>query len=68
MEDYGKMIRSLRMAAGLTQQKLGMACGYDENNADRQVRHWESGRSYPPIDKLRALAAALGVSVENLIP
>jgi len=56
------------MAAGLTQKKLGLSCGYEEKSAERTVQHWEHGRSYPPIDKLRALAEALGVSVENLIP
>lgn len=65
---YGEKLRALRQAAGLTQLKLGMACGYDDKNADRQVRHWESGRSYPPIDKLRLLAAALKVPLDTLIP
>ena len=65
---YAEKLKALRAQAGLTQKALGLACGYDENNADRTVRHWESGRSYPPIDKLRALAKALNVPLESLIP
>lgn len=66
--EYGDMIRQLRTAAGLTQKALGEACGYIEASAERSVRHWESGRSYPPIEMLRALAQALHVPVESLIP
>ena len=68
MTEYGEMIRSYRMNAGLTQKQLGMACGYDESSSDAQVRHWESGRSYPPLEKLRVLAKALNVPVDKLIP
>ena len=68
MTEYGEMIRSLRTSAGLTQKQLGMMCGYDENNASRNVRGWEAGKSMPTIYMVRALAKALNVPIEKLIP
>lgn len=68
MTEYGEMIRAFRKAAGLTQKQLGLACGFDEKNADRNVRGWEAGKSYPTIYVLRRLSAALGVPIENLVP
>lgn len=65
---YREKLRQLRQAAGLTQKALGIACGYNESNASRNVRGWESGKSYPPITMLRALAKALGVSLDAVVP
>lgn len=65
---YGEMLKELRKTAGLTQRQLGEACGYTGDSAERTVRHWENNRSYPPVDKVRALAAALHVSIDTLIP
>jgi transcriptional regulator with XRE-family HTH domain len=65
---YAERLKVMRQNAGLTQRELGLACGYDDKNADRTVRHWESGRSYPPLGKIRLLAKALGVSLDAIIP
>lgn len=65
---YAEMLRLARKAAGLTQRQVGEACGYTGNSAERTVQHWESGRSYPPLEKIRALARALRVPLETLIP
>lgn len=65
---YAEMLRLARKAAGLTQRQVGELCGYKGNSAERTVQHWESGRSYPPLEKIRALAQALHVPLETLIP
>lgn len=65
---YGEKLKSLRKAAGLTQRKLGEACGYGEGSAERIVQLWEHDKQFPPIDKLRLLAAALHVSLNEVIP
>ena len=65
---YGEKLRSLRLAAGLTQKQLGMACGYDDKNADRNVRSWEADEMMPRLSMVRALAAALKVPLDTLIP
>lgn len=68
MYPLAAQLRTARIAAGLTQRQLGEMCGYTGNSAERTVQHWESGRSAPPIDKLRALANALHVTLDYLIP
>lgn len=68
MYPLAAQLRAARIAAGLTQRQLGEMCGYAGNSAERTVQHWESGRSMPPLDKLRALADALNVSLDYLIP
>lgn len=65
---YAEKLKALRTQAGLTQKQLGMAVGYGESSADVNVRCWERGRNYPPIDKLRALAKALNVPLDTVIP
>ena len=68
MYPLAAQLRAARIAAGLTQKQLGLACGYIESSAERTVQHWESGKQSPPLDKLRALADALHVSLDYLIP
>ena len=65
---YGERIRALRVAQGLSQRKLGEACGYSAGSAERIVQLWEHDKQYPPIEKLRLLAAALNTSLDNVIP
>lgn len=67
-EEYGKLIKDLRQNAGLTQKELGMACGYGEGSADKNVRSWESGEMLPTLRRVRALARALHCSLDTLIP
>ena len=64
----GETIKRARIKAGLSQKKLGMLCGYPEASAERSVQHWEHDRRDPPLEKLRMLCKALGISLEQLIP
>lgn len=61
-------IRQSRKAAGLTQKQLGEACGYEGRSGERVVQLWEKGSQPVPIERLRRLAAALGVPLDSLIP
>ena len=65
---FGEMIKAARMAAGLTQQKLGELCGYTGRSAEVTVQEWEHNRRPVPLDKLRVLAQALNISLDSLIP
>lgn len=65
---YGEKLRTMRMAAGLTQPQLGAACEYPPGSADRIVRMWETDKQFPPIDKLRLLAAALKKTLDDVVP
>lgn len=68
MYPLAAQLRAARIAAGLTQRQLGEMCGYTGNSAERTVQNWEYGKQSPPLDRLRALADALHVSLDYLIP
>ena len=61
-------IRTARLAAGLTQKQLGEACGYKGDPAQVYVAMWENGTRPIPRNKLRAVAKALNVPVDELLP
>ena len=56
-------IKSLREHRGLTQRALADAVGV----TDKAVSKWESGRGLPDISLVEPLAAALGISVAELL-
>jgi transcriptional regulator with XRE-family HTH domain len=58
-EILGVRVRSLRMAAGVTQEKLAEKAGISL----KHLGELERGRSNPTLSSLEALAAALGVSL-----
>ena len=65
MEPYvtGAVIRRLREEKGLTQLQLGERIGV----IDKTVSKWETGKGLPDITLLEPLAAALGVSLMELL-
>lgn len=56
-------IKTLREKRSLTQRSLAEAVGV----TDKAVSKWESGRGLPDISLVEPLAAALGVSVAELL-
>lgn len=64
----GRIIKSARKTARLTQKQLGLLCGYSEASAERIVQFWEQGMREPPLEKLRTLANALHITLDELIP
>ncbi|MBQ8610991.1 MAG: helix-turn-helix domain-containing protein [Oscillospiraceae bacterium] len=65
MDQYitASAIRTLREARGLTQKQLADALAV----SDKTVSKWECGRGLPDITLLEPLAAALGVSLTELV-
>ncbi|NHM13637.1 helix-turn-helix domain-containing protein [Xiamenia xianingshaonis] len=59
----GAMIKRLRESAGMTQLQLAERIDV----GDKAVSRWECGRGYPDVTLLEPLAAALGVSVVELM-
>lgn len=59
----GKTIRELRERGGITQKQLAEKL----NVSDKTVSKWETGRGLPDISVLTELAAALNVSVAELL-
>jgi transcriptional regulator with XRE-family HTH domain len=59
---FAQHLRTLRKAAGLTQDQLAARAGL----VVATVRHYEQARRIPMFDVAIALAEALGVSVDEL--
>lgn len=57
------LLVKLRTEAGLTQEQLAKKLGVDETS----VSHWEQGSSFPKRSRLPDVAAALGVSIADLL-
>ena len=61
--DFSKKLQELRNKKGLTQEELGNAL-YVSRTA---VSKWESGRGYPNIDSLKAIAKFFDLTVDELL-
>ena len=61
------LIRSARLALGLTQQQLGERLGYTGRTAELTVQAIESGRRKAPRDKVKALAELLNLDPIQLL-
>lgn len=62
-ESLATRLRRLREARGLSTRQLAGAAGFSQG----VVTHLETGRTRDPrLETLRALAAALGVGLEDL--
>ena len=59
----GDVIRALREGKGLTQEALAQKLFV----SGKAVSKWETGKGYPDISLLEPLAAALGISVIELL-
>lgn len=61
--EFNKKLQELRRQKGLTQEELAEAL-YVSRAA---VSKWESGRGYPNIDSLKAIAKLFSVTVDELL-
>ena len=59
----GRMIRTLRLEKGLTQNQLGQMI----NVSGKAVSKWERGDGFPDVSIFPLLGAALGADTEELI-
>jgi transcriptional regulator with XRE-family HTH domain len=60
---FGKKLRKLRKAKGITQQQLAEKLGFVSNSYVSEV---ESGKFIPSKEKLKRIAKALGVPFKEL--
>ena len=61
--EFGEKLQQLRKQKGITQQALADALFVSRT----AVSKWESGRGYPEIGSLRAIARFFGVTVDALL-
>jgi len=61
--EFNEKLQALRKQKGLTQEELAQAL-YVSRTA---ISKWESGRGYPGIDSLKAVAAFFSVTVDELL-
>src|SRR3954453_20602450 len=59
---FGDVVRQLRQDAGLSQAGLAAAAGVHL----RQIHRYESGEQQPALDVAQRLAAALGVTLDEV--
>lgn len=61
--EFGRVLRRLRLAAGLTQEQLGQEAGLQRN----YVSLMERGVNQPTITTIFKLATALNISASEMI-
>ena len=61
--DFGEKLQALRKQKNLTQEELAEILFVSRT----AVSKWESGRGYPNIDSLKAIAKFFGISIDNLL-
>ena len=61
--EFNEKLQNLRKQKGLTQEELGEKL-YVSRTA---ISKWESGRGYPNIDSLKAIAKLFSVSIDDLL-
>ena len=61
--EFNEKLQELRKQKGLTQEELAQAL-YVSRTA---ISKWESGRGYPNIDSLKAIAKVFGVTIDELL-
>ena len=61
--EFNEKLKELRQQKGLTQEELAKAL-YVSRTA---ISKWESGRGYPSIDSMKAIAKFFSVSLDELV-
>ena len=62
-EQWGARLRRARLAAALSQRKLGVDIGLDESAANARINRYETGVHRPDLLTVSRIADVLGVPV-----
>lgn len=61
--EFGKKLKRLRQAKGLSQQKLGEELGF----CNQTISFWESGSREPDLNTLVKISHYFDVSIDELL-
>jgi len=61
-QQFGKCVKELRLATGLSQVEFGEKCGFYQTYLSRL----ENGKANPSLNALEVIANSLGMSVFDL--
>ena len=61
--EFHEKLQELRKQKGLTQEELAQSLFVSRT----AISKWESGRGYPNIDSLKAIAKFFGLTIDNLL-
>jgi len=61
--EFNEKLQELRKQKGLTQEELAEALFVSRS----AISKWESGRGYPNIDSLKAIAKFFGITIDELL-
>ncbi|HSH85766.1 MAG TPA: helix-turn-helix transcriptional regulator [Methylophilus sp.] len=64
MSPIAKRLKSARLEAGLSQEKLGVLAGIDELSSSARMNQYEKGVHTPPIELVRRFATVLNIPTE----
>ena len=57
-----KRLKEARLAAQISQKKLGIAAGMDEFSGSARINHYEIGRHTPDYSTLKRISEVLNIS------
>jgi transcriptional regulator with XRE-family HTH domain len=63
MANFGKRLKAARMAAGLSQERLGVEAGIQEESASARMNRYEKGTRAPAVEIVERVAKVLNAPV-----
>lgn len=66
MSTFGERLRAARLMAGISQERLGIEAGIQEESASARMNRYEKGARAPAIEVAERIAAALDVPLSYL--
>jgi len=63
MSNFGQRLRAARLAAGISQERLGVEAGIQEESASARMNRYEKGTRAPAVEIVERIAAVLDAPV-----
>jgi transcriptional regulator with XRE-family HTH domain len=63
MSSFGERLKAVRLAAGMSQERLGVEAGIQEESASARMNRYERGTRAPAFELVQRIAKALDVPV-----